>query len=85
MVIDDGSRLAAVSDDFRFSAAVAGFGMLLRGSEHVGDLSFDQVVELAQTGLSTDRHGHRAGFLDLVGQARELQRRQSALEGRASN
>ena len=32
------------SDNFRFSAAVAGFGMLLRNSEYKGDMNYDQVL-----------------------------------------
>ena len=32
-IVDRGARIEQSSDDFRFAAAVAGFGMLLRGSD----------------------------------------------------
>ncbi|TDI45507.1 MAG: DUF3520 domain-containing protein, partial [Acidobacteria bacterium] len=50
-VVDSGRRLSAASDDFRFAAAVAAFGMLLRDSEFAGDMTFDDVRALAENGL----------------------------------
>jgi Ca-activated chloride channel family protein len=81
-VVDRGRRLPAASDDFRFAAAVAGFGMLLRDSGHSGDLTFEDVLSLAEDGLSRDPHGHRTAFLDLVTRADEVQRQH---ERRATN
>ncbi len=37
-VTDNSKTLASTSDDFRFAATVAGFGMLLRHSEHAASL-----------------------------------------------
>lgn len=54
------------SANLRFSAAVAEFGMLLRDSEHKGNASYAQVLELAEDGRGEDREGYRAEFLDLV-------------------
>ena len=54
------------SDDFTFAAAVAGFGMLLRDSEHKGSLTARQVLSLASDGLGEDPDGYRKGFLELV-------------------
>jgi len=68
-VVDRGRGLSAASDDFCFAAAVAGFGMLLRDSAHAGDLTFDDVMALAENGMGRDRHGHRSGFLELVDRA----------------
>jgi Ca-activated chloride channel family protein len=68
-VVDRGRSLSAASDDFCFAAAVAGFGMLLRDSDHSGDLTFQDVMALAENGMGRDRHGHRSGFLELVDQA----------------
>lgn len=64
------SRL--VSDDFRWAAAVAEFGLLLRGSQHAGDASFDSVLELARPAIGDDPQGYRAELLDLVNRAKEL-------------
>lgn len=57
---------------FRFSAAVASFGMLLRDSEYKGRASYDQVRRLAEGALGEDPHGHKREFLELVSQAERL-------------
>jgi Ca-activated chloride channel family protein len=56
----------ATSDDFRFSAAVAAFGMLLRNSEFKGSTSYEEVVRLAKGGKGKDDEGYRAEFINLV-------------------
>ncbi|MDQ1258023.1 MAG: Ca-activated chloride channel, partial [Candidatus Hydrogenedentes bacterium] len=58
--------------DFRFAAAVASFGMLLRNSEHAGTATFDSVIGLAREGLGEDAHGYRSEFIGLAQKAREL-------------
>ncbi|MCW5966372.1 MAG: von Willebrand factor type A domain-containing protein [Bryobacterales bacterium] len=60
------------SEDLRFAAAVAGFALLLRDSEHKGSVGFDQVIDLASKSLGTDPNGHRAEFLYLVKSARGI-------------
>ncbi|HEX6037519.1 vWA domain-containing protein [Longimicrobium sp.] len=63
---------ARLSDDFRFAAAVAEFGMLLRGSEHRGRSSLDEVMTLARGSLGDDPRGYRRSFLQLVQDYRRL-------------
>jgi Ca-activated chloride channel family protein len=63
---DKGKALAEASEDFKFSAAVAEFGMLLRESEFKGRSSFASVLELARSGRGPDRYGYRAEFIRLV-------------------
>jgi Ca-activated chloride channel family protein len=60
------TELAETSDDFRFSAAVAGFGLMLRESEYVRDWSFGDVQRLAFGAMGDDPHCYRAEFLELV-------------------
>jgi len=72
-VRDSGKNFAAADADFKFAAAVAGFGMLLRDSEHGGNLTLDAVRELAGEGLGEDTHGYRREFLELVEKTRQLQ------------
>jgi Ca-activated chloride channel family protein len=60
------------SRDFEWSAAVAGFALLLRDSPYKGQVSFDLVTELAQGSKGADKDGYRAEFLDLVQKARAL-------------
>ncbi len=65
-------RPGAPSTDFRFATAVAGFGMLLRDSEHAGNLALDDVVKLAEQGKGDDPRGYRGEFIRLVEAARDL-------------
>lgn len=60
------------SADFKFAAAVAGFGMLLSDSAYKGSTTFDSIAELAQEGKGADASGYRAGFIELVHRARAL-------------
>ncbi|HEX2080839.1 MAG TPA: VWA domain-containing protein [Longimicrobium sp.] len=71
-VRDGGGLLDEASDDFRFAAAVAQWGMLLRGSAHVGESSYGNVLQLARGALGRDPHGDRAGFVRLVQSSRRL-------------
>jgi Ca-activated chloride channel homolog len=66
----DGLRSTG-SRDFRFAAAVAEFGLLLRDSPYKGTATWADVRELA-TGVGFDPNGHRAEFVELVGQAERL-------------
>jgi Ca-activated chloride channel homolog len=60
------------SEAFRFSAAVASFGMLLRDSEFKGNANYDRVRFLAQGAVGEDPNGHRSEFMQLVSQAARL-------------
>ena len=71
-VTDADTKLSASSRDFRFSAAVAGFGMLLKGSEHKGDATFAMVRRLADEARGDDPHGHRAELVKLIDAAERL-------------
>ena len=65
-------RVGAPSTDFRFAAAVAAFGMLLRDSRHAGDYTLDDVVSLAEGALGSDSRGYRGEFIRLVEAVRDL-------------
>lgn len=54
------------SENLRFASAVAGFGMILRGSVHKGAADWKLVRELAGTAIGDDKAGHRAEFLELI-------------------
>jgi len=73
-VIDSNAAFASASPDFKFAAAVAEFGMLLRDSEHKGNGTFSSVLEWAQEGKGADRNGYRTGFIELVRKARALKK-----------
>ncbi len=65
-LVDTHTPLAQTSDDFRFAAAVAEFGMLLRESPHRGTASFGGVLTRAQAALGRNTGGLRTGFLEVV-------------------
>ncbi|MDE2975255.1 MAG: von Willebrand factor type A domain-containing protein [Gemmatimonadota bacterium] len=65
-------RSGTGSTDLRFAAAVAGFGMLLRDSDHAGTLTLDDVVKLAEKGKGGDPRGYRGEFIRLVEATRDL-------------
>jgi Ca-activated chloride channel family protein len=67
-----GKKATETSDNFRFAAAVAEFGMLLRDSEFKGLASYDQVVNLATGAKGTDPDGYRREFIGLVENCRLL-------------
>ena len=66
------ARRGAPSESMRFASAVAGFGMLLRGSKNAGSLTWPQVVELARGARGDDRDGYRADFIRLAELASEI-------------
>jgi Ca-activated chloride channel family protein len=69
---DAGGSFDSASEDTRFAASVAAFGMLLRGSRHAGQASWALVDELARGAVGKDRGGYRAEMLQLIARAREL-------------
>jgi autotransporter-associated beta strand protein len=71
-VTDKEKKLAESPGDFQFAASVAGFGMLLRGSQYSGELTWDMVREMALKGKGEDAQGYRGEFLQLIDKARGL-------------
>jgi Ca-activated chloride channel family protein len=71
-VTDTQMAFSNTSDNFRFSAAVAAFGMLLRNSEFKQNASFQQVLSLAKSAKGTDANGYRQEFISLVQAAGSL-------------
>jgi Ca-activated chloride channel family protein len=69
---DRGEAFADASTDFKFAAAVAGFGMVLRDSPHMGATTLDQVARWAGEGTGPDVGGYRHEFLSLVKRAGEI-------------
>jgi len=65
-LLDAAVALEKTSDDFRFAAAVAAFGMVLRDSEFKGKADLGQVIELAKGARGKDAFGYRAEFINLV-------------------
>lgn len=71
-VLDKQIAIAKTSDNFRFAASVAQFGMLLRNSEFKSTSSFDNVLSLARKAKGNDEEGYRSEFVRLVESAQML-------------
>lgn len=71
-IANQSKPLAGASDDFRFAAAIAEFGMLLRDSPYAGESSFDEVLKLAKNAKGNDLEGYRSEFIRLVETAQAL-------------
>jgi Ca-activated chloride channel family protein len=65
-------ELGETSDNFRFSAAVAGFGQLLRGGKYMEQFDYDDVRRLAGSARGEDRFGYRGEFVSLLSLAQSL-------------
>ena len=65
-IIDNNTPLKKGSENFRFSAAVAGFGMLLQNSEYKNNFTFDDIIDLAKQATNYDPEGYRKEFIRLV-------------------
>jgi Ca-activated chloride channel family protein len=74
-LLDESVALEETSDNFKFSAAVAEFGLLLRDSKFKSDATYDQVLTLAQNSLGQDVEGYRNEFVNLVKTAQLLDNR----------
>ncbi len=66
IVKDRSTSLARTSDDFRFAAAVAAFGMILEHSQFLDNFDYSQVLTLAKKAKGTDDEGYRAEFIRLA-------------------
>ena len=64
------SRPGSGSEDLRFAASVAAFGMILRDSEYRGSATLDAVLALARGALGEDEGGYRREFVKLVEQVK---------------
>ena len=64
------------SENFRFAAAVAEYGMLLRNSEFKGQSSYLQALTLARGARGADEQGYRAEFIKLLEVSQILDSRQ---------
>ncbi|MEI2737389.1 MAG: VWA domain-containing protein [Chitinophagaceae bacterium] len=71
-VMDTHTALVNTSDNFRFSAAVAEFGLLLRSSDYKQQSSYSQVVNMAKGAKGIDNNGYRSEFIRLVQAATSL-------------
>lgn len=66
VIKDKANEMATSSNDLKFSAAVAWFGLKLRDSKFVANKSISDIKKLAASGLAYDDQGYRAEFMRLM-------------------
>jgi Ca-activated chloride channel homolog len=71
-VIDKQIAFDHTSDNFRFAASVAEFGMLLTDSKFKSNASFVHVIQTAKNAKGKDVQGYRKEFISLVRKADNL-------------
>ncbi len=71
-VLDKPLKVNETGDNFRWSAAVAEFGMLLRKSELRGNATYVQALKLAKNGQGKDPNGYRREMIQLLENARAM-------------
>jgi len=58
--------IGSASENMQFSAAITGFGLLMKQSEYQGEVSKQLILDLTENSLSFDPFGYREEFLDLI-------------------
>lgn len=71
-VMDDGRGFESATEDFRWAASVAAFGMILRDSPHKGSATLDGALAMASGSLGPDEQGYRTEFVSLIERARTI-------------
>ncbi|WDF77449.1 von Willebrand factor type A domain-containing protein [Mucilaginibacter sp. KACC 22773] len=79
-VKDEPINLKSTSTDFRFAAAVAEIGMLLRDSKFKQNSGYEQAIKMARSAKGEDTEGYRAEFIKLAESARLLSKTELAAQ-----
>jgi Ca-activated chloride channel homolog len=64
--------LEKTSDNFRFAAAVAAFGQVIKESAYKGDFDYRKIIDLAESAKGSDTEGYRQEFINLVEKCIEI-------------
>ncbi|MFD2144307.1 vWA domain-containing protein [Mucilaginibacter antarcticus] len=68
----------SASEDMRFAASVAGYGMLLRNSAFKQNTNFEDLIKLAKGAKGKDDNGYRAEFIRLAESTRDMMKTMAA-------
>jgi Ca-activated chloride channel homolog len=79
-VMDSKLSINQASENLRFAAAVASFGMLLRNSANKGEANYKLIEQLASNATTNDAEGYRKEFLELVKKAQTLSKKDVAIK-----
>ncbi len=75
-VLNEQKQMQHTSTNFRFAAAVAEFGMMLRNSSFKQQASYKDVISMAENALGADKEGYRKEFLRLVKNANSIAKKE---------
>ncbi|MCP3932138.1 MAG: DUF3520 domain-containing protein [Bacteroidetes bacterium] len=65
-ILDNQIELKKTSNNFRWAASVAEFGMLLRVSEFKGDATYASAIKLAKNAKGDDNNGYRKEMINML-------------------
>jgi len=71
-VKDSADEIEEASDNLRFAAAVAEFGMILRDSEFRGSSTLEEAARLARLSRGEDEDGYRAELIRMMNVVKEM-------------
>ena len=63
------------SEDMRFAASVAGYGLLLGGHGKGSSATYDLVLQLAKDALGEDKNGQRSEFIDWIKKTKKIKQK----------
>ena len=66
------SKLDQTSDNLRWAAAIAQFGLTIRGSKYVKQRDYQTIIANAEAAMGVDKNGYRAEALQLMQRVQEL-------------
>jgi len=72
VVKDEPETFNNTTTDFKFTAGIAEFGMLLRDSQYKQKATYDEAITIARSGKGEDNDGYRAEFIKLAESAKLL-------------
>jgi Ca-activated chloride channel homolog len=65
-IVTPPESIEKASENMRFAASIAGFGLLMKQSVYKGSLTKQMVLDLGGASMSFDPNGYRADFINLV-------------------
>ncbi len=71
-ILNSNNNLSNASENYKFSAAVAGWGLLLRNSKFKENATYKMVYDLADKSKGEDPFGYRTEFLSLIKKSENL-------------
>ncbi|MBI5913776.1 MAG: VWA domain-containing protein [Bacteroidetes bacterium] len=72
-ILDTSTFFTQSSENMRFAATSAGYGLMLRKSEYKGDLSWDDLLQWCAAAQSFDPNGWRSEFIQWIQKAKDLE------------